>query len=75
MISTWLDFWLKGGGQLDLTSGMRDFSKFISENAMLDLALEGDASTWSNNQRPHTTPPPPTKKPSMSRIDWFLVST
>lgn len=49
-------FLVERRGATRLTSGMRDFSKFISEIAMLDLALEGDALLGP------TIKPPPKKK-------------
>ena len=51
-------------GATGISSGMGDFSEFISDHALIDFPLEGGSFTWSNNHTP----------PSMSRLDRFLVS-
>ena len=51
-------------GATRISSGMGDFSEFISDHALIDFPLEGGSFTWSNNHTP----------PSMSRLDKFLVS-
>ncbi|XP_059454993.1 uncharacterized protein LOC132185205 [Corylus avellana] len=47
------------------TTGMMDFSDFISENGLVDIPLVGGQFTWSNNQ----------ENEIWSRIDQFLLSS
>ena len=46
------------------SSGMMDFSDFISAQGLMDIPLVGGQFTWLNNK----------KNEIWSRIDWFLFS-
>jgi endonuclease/exonuclease/phosphatase family metal-dependent hydrolase len=49
----------------NLSTGMMDFSDFISEQGLVDIPLAGGQFTWSNNQEDEI----------WSRIDRFLFSS
>lgn len=51
-------------GAEHFTPGMIDFSDFIFSLGLMDIPLEGEKFTWSNNR----------ETPAMSRIDRFLYS-
>ena len=59
-------FWFPSERSSDsyYTTGMRNFSDFISEKGLVDIPLVGGQFTWSNNQ----------ENELWSRIDRFLLS-